>query len=164
MRRIRAALALLALCATVLVPGVTMAHGGEAGIEVFPAQATAGAEVTVFGEDLEGDTAMELHLLTADGEVLVGEPTTDEVGHFSETVTLPTNLTERVYELRLTAPSGYSSSTYVTVIGSETGAAEAADTSSDLSSGLLTAAVLGLAGIGLLALALRPANRARRAP
>ena len=164
MRLLRPILAIAALCALASLPAVTWAHGGESGIEVFPAHAEAGGEVTVFGEDLEIDAAMKLHLLTSDGEVLVGEPTTDEAGHFSETVILPANLTERLYELRLTAPSGFSSSTYVMVGGAATNAAEeTASTSSDSRSGLLMAGVMALAGIGLVALALRPTKGERRA-
>ncbi|MGH2401263.1 MAG: hypothetical protein ACRDE6_01010 [Candidatus Limnocylindria bacterium] len=162
MRLLRPNLAILLLSMATLVPAVASAHGGEAGITTFPAEAPAGGPVTAFGEDLEPETPMQLHLLTADGDLLVAEPTTDEAGHFSMTLTLPDTLTERTYELRLTSPSGESISTFVTVAGSGTDAADApANASSGSTSGLLWAAILGLGGIGLLALALRPTKGER---
>src|ERR687898_1729171 len=91
----------VAFCAAAFVPAVVNAHGGEAGILVFPAEAPIGATVTVFGEDLAPDTTLELYVLTAVGEVLIGEPMTDEIGHFSFEWTLPADLAPRVYELRL---------------------------------------------------------------
>jgi hypothetical protein len=132
-----------------------LAHGGEAGIDVFPTQASAGGQVTVFGEDLQPNTVMALHLLTADGDELVGEPTTDDVGHFSFPLSLPHDLGERVYELRLTAPSGESSSTFVTIIGSEAAGRGAQSASADAGGGLIIAGAMALAGIGLLVLAAR---------
>ena len=164
MRVLQLILATLVLSAPAVVPVVAKAHGGEPAIGTFPAQAPAGGEVTVFGEDLEPDAPMKLHLLTADGDLLVAEPRTDEAGHFSATVTLPDSLTERNYELRLTSPSGESTSTFVAVVGSQAGPAEgSASTPSDATSGLLTAAVLALAGISLLVLATRPTKGERRA-
>lgn len=131
------------------------AHGGESGIDVAPAQVSAGGQVTVFGEDLEPSTLMALHLLTAEGDELVGEPMTDEVGHFSLPLSLPGDLAERVYELRLTAPSGESSSTFVTIIRAEA-ADGGAGASPNTGTGLIIAGALALASIGLLVLALRP--------
>ena len=164
MRPLQLILVSLLLSAPAIAPAVAKAHGGEAAISTFPAQAPPGGEVTVFGEDLEADAPMQIHLLTADGELLIAEPRTDEAGHFSASVTLPDTLAERIYELRLTAPSGASTSTFVTVVGSDTGATEGdARTHSYSTSGLLMAAVLALAGIGLLALALRPTKSKRRA-
>ena len=159
MRLLRLVLVPLLLSVAAIIPPAAQAHGGEAVISTFPAQAPAGGEVTVFGEDLEADALMQLHLLTADGDLLVAEPMTDEAGHFSAKVTLPETLTERTYELRLTAPTGASTSTFITVVSP--GAREAkgnASTSSDPRSGLLMAGVLALAGMGLVVLALRPAK------
>ena len=157
-------LVILLLSAPAIVPAVAQAHGGEPAISAFPAQAAAGGELTVFGEDLEPDASMQLHLLTAEGNLLVAEPRTDAAGHFTAKVTLPDTLTERTYELRLTAPTGASTSTFVTVVRSDTGAADRnPSTPSNSSTGILTAAVLTLAGIGLLILALRRTTRQRRA-
>ena len=124
-------------------------------------EASAGDQVTVFGEDLEPRAEMTLHLLTADGDELVGEPMTDDQGHFSFALTLPADLAERVYELRLTDSSGATSSTFVTVVGPET-AADAADPREDPGGGLLMAGVLGLAGVALLVLALGTGRGRRR--
>lgn len=151
---------LAAVSAAILLAGLgtiapVSAHGGDAGIEVRPAQASAGDEVTVFGEDLEPSTLMALHLLTARGDELMGEPMTDEAGHFTLRLSLPEDLTERVYELRLTAPSGQTSSTFLTIIRSEASDGSAG-ASPDAGMGLIIAGILALGGLGLLALALRP--------
>lgn len=147
---------LVGLGATAPVGG----HGGETEIEAVPAEATGGDQVTVFGEDLEPSAIMALHLLTADGDELVGEPMTDEQGHFSFAFTLPTDLSERVYELRLTDPSGATTSTFIMVVGPET-TGDAEDPGPD-NRGLLMAGVLGLAGVSLLALALGAGQGRRR--
>ena len=163
MRLLQLFLVVLLLSASAILPAVAGAHGGEAGISAFPAQAPAGGELTVFGEDLEPDASMQLHLLTAEGDLLVAEPRTDAAGHLTANVTLPETLTERTYELRLTAPTGASTSTFVTVVRSDTGAAERNPSTPSISSiGVLAAAVLALAGLGLLILALRRTARERR--
>jgi hypothetical protein len=164
MRALRPFLAVAALCTLALLPTAAMAHGGETGIDVFPGQAQAGAEVTVFGEELEGDAVMELHLVTSDGMVLLAEPKTDDVGHFTQSVTLPASLTERVYEVRLTMPDGRTASAYVTVVAADPAAPATAPASDEGGAGpLVLAGVVALGAVALLAALVLPAGGARRA-
>jgi hypothetical protein len=125
-----------------------VAHGGEGPtLEVVPNRAEAGDAVTLLGEELAPESAIHVDLLTATGEQRVVETEVDAEGHFTESLTIPVELTPRVYELRGTDGAGIEVSTFLTVLASEQPSAETG-------SPTMTMEVIGLALAGVLVAAL----------
>jgi hypothetical protein len=135
-------------------PGSAAAHDGEPAVDVLPNRAQPGDAVRLVGDDLQPGEILELRLLTADGELELGTSEVTAEGHVDTTFTVP-SLGPRIYELRVTSGAGLAISTYLTIPGSD-------DLAPDPPvGGLLSAIVLGIAGLAVLILAL-PATSGRK--
>ena len=124
-----------------------VAHGGEGpSLEVVPNRVEPGDTVTVLGEELAPLSSVQVDLLTAAGALVVIVARVDEEGHFIESLTVPAELTPRVYELRGTDGAGLAVSTYLTVLPAEQGSAETAPARMEMMSlaiaGVLAAALI----------------------
>jgi hypothetical protein len=114
----------------------------------------AGESVTVYGDDMSPGVPGLLHLLTADGELLVGRADIGPDGHLIAAIQVPADLPPRVYELRLTDDLGLTFSTFITVVGA------AAEGEPALALRFLAVAGAMLA-IGMLAWAIWPRSSRR---
>jgi len=137
---------LVAFVVTAFPAASVVAHGGAGpSLEVVPNRVEPGDEVTVLGEELAPLAAIHVDLLTAAGEQRVVETEVDEEGHFVESLTVPVELTPRVYELRGTDGAGIEVSAFLTVLASVEPSAETPPVPME---------VIGLALAGVLAAAL----------
>ena len=99
-RSIQAVVVLLASLLLAAVP--VMAHEGEegAGIEVEPANVTAGGTCVLAGTGLEPNSERVLVLAGEDLVVDLGSVTTDAEGMFQVELAIPAHLPSGTYELR----------------------------------------------------------------
>lgn len=150
--------ALIAFVVAALPAAPVVAHGGEGpSLEVVPNRVEPGDTVTVLGEELEPLSALHVDLMTAAGAQVVIETQVDEEGHFIESLTVPAELTPRVYELRWTDGAGVAVSTYLTVLPSEQAGLDAAPGQMEV----IGVALAGLvAGALLLLIVRRPRAKA----
>jgi len=103
------------LLSALFIDGPVSAHGGDAGLEILPSRVAAGDPVRLVGDDFEAGDRVRLTLLTADGDVALGEVVTDPDGHFTTEIVLPADLDARPYEVRATDSFGDTVAGYFTV-------------------------------------------------
>jgi hypothetical protein len=161
--RSRLASATLVAFVVAAVPAApVVGHGGEGpSLEVVPNRVEPGDTVTVLGEELAPLTSVHVDLLTAAGDQRVIETEVDEEGHFIESLTVPAELTARVYELRGSDGAGIEVSTYLTVIAPEELSAETGSATPMEVMGLAFAGALAAA---LILLVVRRITARRRGP
>jgi hypothetical protein len=98
-----------------LSAGPVRAHGEGASINVTPNPATAGETIQVFGDNFAAGDGISVEIRTAGGDELLFEGQADDAGHLTASVSLPDDLSERVYEVRSTADDGSEASMFLTV-------------------------------------------------
>lgn len=153
---------LVAFVVTAFPAATVVAHGGEGpSLEVVPNRVEPGDTVTVLGEELAPLTSVHVDLLTAAGDQRVIETEVDEEGHFIESLTVPAELTPRVYELRGTDGAGIEVSTFLTVLAPEEPSAE---TGSPTPMEVMGLALAGVLVAALILLVVRRITAPRRRP
>ena len=112
----------VALLINLFLVSPVLAHG-QPTITVEPTIATPGGQVTVTGTDMEDGEIFKLTLESVAGVVELGEATAkqdgDEAG-FTETFTLPTDLTASSYLIRAATEEGETTTADLTVAASST--------------------------------------------
>lgn len=101
--------------ALMLSAGSVRAHGEGASINVTPNPATAGDTIQVFGDNFAAGDGISVEIRTAGGDELLFEGQADDAGHLTASVSLPADLSDRVYEVRSTADDGSEASMFLTV-------------------------------------------------
>ena len=99
-----AAAALLAISGVLVLGTVKARAHGNPEVRVEPNPVAFEGEVTIEGEEFEGETEVSLLLEGALGEISLGTTTTDAEGTFSLTVTLPSTAAPGGYRIRAVGP------------------------------------------------------------
>lgn len=83
-----------------LCGGHASAHDGQnAAIDVEPSHVVAGGTLVVLGSDFASNSAVELRLRTAEGDIVIATAMSGADGHFVADVALTRDLALRAYEL-----------------------------------------------------------------
>lgn len=93
------------------------AHGGEPRIEISVDRVYPGGILDLRGVEFDYEETVVLALVGTQGEIFLGEVTTDFGGVFLQTVTLPADLGEGTYYFRGTTSHHYVLSPALTVWG-----------------------------------------------
>jgi hypothetical protein len=101
--------------ALMLSAGPVRAHGEGASINLTPNPATAGETIQLFGDNFTAGEGIRVEIRTASGDELLFEGQADDDGHLTASVSLPDDLSDRVYEVRSIADDGSEASMFLTV-------------------------------------------------